>query len=401
MDVEQNSKIKFIMLVGKALHRYGASADRIETALYVLSSKLGIKADYFSLPTSIMANFQIGEDEFTRMARLDPGKINLEKLYLVDKTIDDVVERGMEVSTGTAELQRIVDKSVCHGAWSTNFSLLFLASGVSILLGGNLWDCLVSGLLGFFTGIFTAQIKLERFDTVLEAVAGFIVSFLAFGLSSWSDQLHPPLIVLSTMIYFIPGLSLTMAMGEIASQNLTSGTARLLGALVILLKIGFGVYTGSIVAQTYFDFNVATVQGMMIHFKVLALFIVSFSFVISFQARWREAPWIVVAGVTTYALSTLIALFWGQVAATFITGIYIGAAANAYARWAKKPAMIFALPAIILLVPGSIGFKGMEFLFSQDTVSGVNSLFNMTIIGISLVAGSYIGNTIIRPKRSL
>ena len=51
-------KIKFIMLMARALHRYGASADRIETALYVISEKLKVQADYFSLPTSIMASFK-------------------------------------------------------------------------------------------------------------------------------------------------------------------------------------------------------------------------------------------------------------------------------------------------------------------------------------------------------
>jgi uncharacterized membrane protein YjjB (DUF3815 family) len=63
--------------------------------------------------------------------------------------------------------------------------------------------------------------------------------------------------------------------------------------------------------------------------------------------------------------------------------------------------MIFSLPAIILLVPGSIGFKGLEFLFSHNTIEGINTLFNTFIIGIALVAGNYFGNILIKPKRNL
>ena len=103
-------KIRFIMLIAKALHRYGASADRIENALQVISEKLKIEASYFSLPTSIMGNFKVSDDdEFTRMERLDPGKINLEKLYYADKTVDDVIDEKISVADGIQRLQFIID----------------------------------------------------------------------------------------------------------------------------------------------------------------------------------------------------------------------------------------------------------------------------------------------------
>lgn len=395
-------KIRFIMLIAKALHRYGASADRIENALQVISEKLKIEASYFSLPTSIMGNFKVSDDdEFTRMERLDPGKINLEKLYYADKTVDDVIDEKISVADGIQRLQFIIDKKPLHSDFSTIISLIILASNISLVLGGNLFDSLLAGFLGLVLGIFNSEVKIERFDTISEALMAFTVAFTSFSFSSFYSGMHPNIIILSTLIYFVPGLSLTMAIGEISSQNLTAGTARLMGALVILLKLAFGTYLGSILAHYFFIPQGADFETTHELVKFMALLFISFSFVISFQARWQETIWIILAGTTTFYINSYVISQLGQTAATLITGTYIGAGSNLYARALNRPSMIVSLPAIILLVPGSIGFKGLEFLFSQNTVDGINTLFNTITIGLALVAGTYFGNLIIRPKRSL
>jgi len=394
-------KIRFIMLMAKCLHRYGASADRIENALFSISDKLKLNASYFSLPTSIMASFKVEDDEFTRMERLDPGKINLEKLYYSDMTVDDVIDEKVTLQEGINRLQFIIDKNPLHSDFSTVLSLMILASNVSLILGGNIFDALACAILGMIAGLFSAQVKIERFDTISEAIIAFIVAFIAFLLSSTQYDFHPNIIILATLIYYVPGLSLTMAIGEISSQNLTAGTARLMGALVILLKIAFGAYIGSVLAQ-----NIATAhipEVVVIHpiIKMISLVFISFSFVINFQSRWEETPWIILAALSTYWFNSFLIANLGTTAAALISGAYIGAGANLYARLLKRPSMIVSLPAIILLVPGSVGFKGLEFLFSQNTLSGINTLFNTLILGLALVAGTYFGNLIVRPKRSL
>lgn len=399
---EIKQKIRFIMLIAKALHRYGASADRIENALQIISEKLKIQASYFSLPTSIMGNFKISEDdEFTRMERLDPGKINLEKLYFADQTVDDVIDEKISIRDGIQRLQFIIDKNPLHSDFATIISLIILASNVSLILGGNVFDSFLAGFLGLVLGIFNSEVKIERFDTISEAIMAFMVSFTSFSFSSFYSGMHPNIIILATLIYFVPGLSLTMAIGEISSQNLTAGTARLVGAMVILLKLAFGTYLGSIMANYFFIPQTTDFETIHWLVKFTALILISFSFVISFQARWQETIWIIIAGMSTYYINVNVTAHLGQTAAALITGSYIGAGSNLYARVLNRPSMIVSLPAIILLVPGSIGFKGLEFLFSQNTVDGINTLFNTLTIGLALVAGTYFGNLIIRPKRSL
>lgn len=401
-SAEIKLKIRFIMLIAKALHRYGASADRIENALTIISQKLNINANYFSLPTSIMGNFKISEDdEFTRMERLDPGKINLEKLYFADKTVDDVIDEKISVKDGIARVKFIIDKAPLHSDFASIVAIIILASNVSLILGGNIFDSLLSAFIGLLIGIINSEVKIERIDTISEAIIAFITAFIAMSFSVFYPGLHPNIVILASLIYFVPGLSLTMAIGEISSQNLTAGTARLVGALVILFKLAFGTYLGSILSQYFFMPEMSEIETIHPLVKFISLLFISFSFVINFQARWQETFWIMLAGISTYYINSLIASQLGLTASALIAGTYIGAGSNLYARVLNRPSMIVSLPAIILLVPGSIGFKGIEFLFSQNALEGVNTLFNTLTIGLALVAGTYFGSIIIRPKRSL
>lgn len=401
-------KIRFIMLLARALHMYGASADRIETALYVLSQKLNIRADYFSLPTSLIANFKVGdnsdiEDEFTRMLRLEPGDINLEKLYFADKTVDDVVDGIISIDEGIHYLNHLIERPSLHSSRVFNLSLVCLTTSACIVLGGSWIDAAFSGFAGLMIALFRSEIKGERIDTIAEAIFAFVTAFLAFYCLKYIPELHPEVIILSVLLYFVPGLSLTTGIGEIASQNLTSGTARLMGAIVILLKLCFGVYLGSVMAKNFVDTgHVAShpiEHASLVIF--LAVFVLSFSFTIVFQARWRDSLWVLFAGLSSFFVQKVLVSLLGKIAATLVTGTYIGAGANLYARLCKKPSMIFSLPAIILLVPGSVGYKSLDLFFGQNTIMAVNTMFQTLVLCIALVAGTYFGNLIIGPKRSL
>ena len=125
------------------------------------------------------------------------------------------------------------------------------------------------------------------------------------------------------------------------------------------------------------------------------------TFVISFQARWQETFWIVLAGCSTFAMHTLVKASFGNLIGTLIAGIYIGVISNGYSRVLNRPSLNITLPSIILLVPGSVGFKGFEFLFINQTISGINQLFNTFNIGLALVAGTYFGSLIIKPRRMI
>jgi uncharacterized membrane protein YjjB (DUF3815 family) len=58
-------------------------------------------------------------------------------------------------------------------------------------------------------------------------------------------------------------------------------------------------------------------------------------------------------------------------------------------------------PGIIMLVPGSFGYRSLTALLDHQTVEGINFAFSMVILAISLVGGILTANAVIPPKRIL
>jgi uncharacterized membrane protein YjjB (DUF3815 family) len=85
----------------------------------------------------------------------------------------------------------------------------------------------------------------------------------------------------------------------------------------------------------------------------------------------------------------------------FLGGFLLGALANLYARFVRRPGAVIREPGIILLVPGSVGFRSVSYLFERDTTLGMDSGILLITLLISLVAGLLFGDLLVSPRRSL
>src|SRR5687768_5289081 len=103
MNTPFQEKVEFLTELARTLHRYGTPAYRLETCLMSVSQKLGIQSAFFALPTSILASFKVPaasledasgnpyDNEISRLIRVQPGEVDLEKLVEVDRVADQVL----------------------------------------------------------------------------------------------------------------------------------------------------------------------------------------------------------------------------------------------------------------------------------------------------------------------
>lgn len=390
------------MLVGSAFHRYGASSDRIEAALNEISKLLNIKADFFSLPTSITASFHIDEDrEEAKMERLAPGRVNLSKLTQVHDIITLVLEEKCSIKEGTEKLKAVMsEKPLFKGIYSA-LSYAVISGAVCILFRGTLYDVFFSYLLGLFVGLVSETVKKERLDSIKDAFLAFVVSVVSLVLLNLKLPVHPQIINISSLIVLIPGLMLTTSIRELASENLTSGTARLTGSFMILLKLSIGVYLGYLIFKNMGLQHLPNTEnlpeyGFWITF--IAVILASFALTISFQARLKDVWYIIAACLISFYTTKVFSIYLGQVAGVFVAGTIVAALANAFSKATRIPPLVFLLPAVTLLVPGSIGHKALQYLIENDVFSGVNNLVSTFLVGSSLVSGVLFGTSIIKPK---
>jgi uncharacterized membrane protein YjjP (DUF1212 family) len=389
----------FILALGRALHNSGEPTPRIEDMLEEMADRLGVRAQFFITPTSIFAAFGPEDAQHTHLVRTSPSGTNLGKLTRVDRVAKQVLRRELTPPEGLARLDAIDHEPPVVHPW---FRVLGfgLASGCAArFVGGGLREMAVAAGAGLALGVLSVlAARREALARLYEPMSAFLAAVLvsagafAFGGISYSRA------VVASLIVLVPGMVLTTAMQELTVGHLTSGTTRLMSAVTTFLGIGFGfAFAAEIVRQVAGAPPLAAVDRLPQWTEWVALLVASASFGLLLKAEWRDLGWIVLAAAVGYFTSRLGGRFLGPELGTFAGAFAVGMGSNLYARVFDKPEAITEVPGILILVPGSIGFRGITAMLDNEVVSGVETGFRMLMIAVSLVAGLLIAN-LMMPK---
>jgi uncharacterized membrane protein YjjB (DUF3815 family) len=231
-------------------------------------------------------------------------------------------------------------------------------------------------------------------------VGAAFVAFASGVASSWF-HITPSLVTIAALIVLLPGMSLTVAMTELATRHLIAGTARLMSAVIVLLELVVGVALGERLAGVLVHVHQAVPVPLPEWTQWLALVVSSIGIAIVVQAQLRAFAWILAACALGY-----VGAAFGTRALDAQLGVVVGAFAvgvlgNMFARLMERPAQVVQVPAVLLLVPGSMGFRGMASMLGHETLNGVETVFAMFVVATAIVAGILIANAVVSPRRSL
>ncbi len=209
-------------------------------------------------------------------------------------------------------------------------------------------------------------------------------------------------VTLAGVITLLPGLTLTTAMSELATRNLTSGTARLFGAGATFMTLGLGVGLGSELADLLPHVDVPRrVQQLPEWTEWVALVVLPLASVVHLRAMPRQIPAMLGAGILAYTGARLGAHVLGPEFGAFAAALLLGTASNAYARILDRPASVLATSGILMLVPGSIGFRSMSSMMQNDVVHGMQTAMSMLLVAVSLAGGLLFANVVVPPRRAV
>ena len=392
----------FILRLARAMHNYGYAAHHLEEVLADVAARLGLKAQFFSTPTSIMAAFGELETQHTHLIRVEPGEVDLGKLTDVSEVVEDVVQGRLSPSIGSNRIDAIVAAPPPYGVPSTVLAFGLASAAAARFLGGGLREILVSGGIGLTLGLLgVLGSRWPSLGRVYVPVAAFLAAALAAAMALVIPQYSVYVGTLAGLIVLIPGLTVTTAMTELSTGHLVSGTARLAGALILFLVIGFGVAMGGEVVRILFGQYSSLVHPLALPewTSWAALVVAPLAFTVLFRAHARDAGWILVAGALGILGSRFGAAKLGPELGAFIGALTIGVASNLYAWLLRRPSSVTLVPGTLLLVPGSIGFRSLSSLLDREVVTGVETAFTMVLIAAGLVAGLLLANVVTPLRR--
>ena len=403
MNARPDPRIRFLTELGRALHGYGIPSHRLEAALVSAARHLGIRAEFLSTPTSLISSFgEPGEQQVT-LARVTPGSLQLDKLVALDDVVESLYRGELTVDVAEAQLKAIVEAPPRYPAWAHVLAFAVASSAASNFFGAGWKEMgvafglgLVGGLLGWAAG------RVETIGRVYEFLLTLIVAFSAAALARVIGPLGTGPVVIGSIVVLLPGLTLTLALNELGTGHLVAGTARLTGSMMTFLQIGLGVGLGSRLAQVLpGEPREAGPAALPAWVLWVLLVVTAVALAVLFRARWREVPWIIAGALLAFWGARGGVLLLGAGLGTVVGALLVGVAGNLYARLRRRPSVVVIVPSIILLVPGSIGYRSLSFLMEKDVMSGVDNAFTALLVGVSLVAGLLLANVLVPPRNAL
>lgn len=401
--LELHDEVSFVLRLARALHSYGVPAHRLEDVLDSAARKLGLEGQFFSTPTSIFAAFGKQDEQRTFLIRVNPGGVDLGKLADMDAVAVRVLRKGLAPIEGSAQIDEIISAPPRYDKVLTTLAYGLASAAASRFLGGGGKEIVLSATLGILIGLLHLWVSRSAgLSRVFEPLAAFTVTVLAVVFSFTFGAYAVSNATLAGLIVLMPGLTLTVAMIELSTQHLASGTARLSAAFVVFLGMGFGVAIGNTITDKLWGAaRIARADALPEWTMWLALVAMSLALTVLLRAKPRDAIWIVLAGAIAFTGARAGAEWFGGDLGAFVGALVVSVASRFYALWLDRPATITQVPGILLLVPGSVGFRGLAALLDKQVISGVDTTFKMILTAAALVAGVLIANILAPLRREI
>ncbi|KAJ3298057.1 hypothetical protein HDU79_000908 [Rhizoclosmatium sp. JEL0117] len=404
-------KRQFILKLARYFHQYGCPSHRFEYHMEQVSKKLNVKAEFSLLPSLIMVSFEDENgDSNTQLIKVSGG-INMGKLAQVN-ALCLTLTQGLIDCREAHEMLDAIRAKRDYSDMLIQVTYPMCGFGVALLLFNLTWlEAGISAFLGLILGVVSIlSEKYSGFGYLFEFFGSLIATFVA---RSMQAPLHNYCfdyvkVTLSSLAVFVPGLSLTIAIIELSTKNIVSGTVRLIGALFTSMLYGFGMTLGS--ALVLWD-NTSptnpTCEPTSPLWAILFLIPLAMSVNVIFQSNRHQWPIMTLASALGYAayqfFNTIPSLSAQPTAVTALAGLVIGLTGNIYSRLTNDVAVAPIFSAIMLQVPGALSVKSTLGLFvgngstPSHGIDGVSFTFSMLTIGMSLSMGLFISTMLVWP----
>ncbi|HPY40428.1 MAG TPA: threonine/serine exporter family protein [Thiolinea sp.] len=395
---------RFIIELGTSLHAYGAPSHRLENLLQETTDVLGVEGTFLVTPTTMHFLFRdkASDEEYSHIERVQPNALDLNRLAYTHDLVDQVLAGQVSLEQGLDSLEQIRLRPEPYPRW-----LMFLAWGVlsasfAAVCGAGLHEVFAACAAGWLAyGLVVLAEHSKRLEEMLEPLAALLIALVSSGVAALGGQFNLPIVILSGIIAFIPGLVLTIGLRELAARHLLSGTTRIMDAGMMMFKLYFGAVFGLALGALWWTAPLIPIQASTVSWaSYLAVLGLSVSLLIIFKISWRDAPWGLVSGTIAYLSASfgteLFGASLGGLVGAFVVGLY----ANAYSLIKNRPTATVLLPGIVLLVPGSKIYIGLNNLVTGEAIiaNTVNGA-QVFLAFMAIVAGLMFANMVLPPKR--
>lgn len=393
----------FIEEMGAALFSCGLPMHVVEFYLVLVAQRLRCDITLVAINTHFWISFNPSSTAHMIVAK----KPSLSLSRMVDVCgVSEYMLHGMcSPVEGLAQLQAIARKKPAYPKWMLVPTMVCTCLFYAPLFNCGWTECGVAALSGLFIGLldyFTASwTSITRGH---DLIVGIISAVFAVLCDSYVRKINLLAAVFGGIVWFLPGLRITLSMLDLSTGNSVTGSAKFLSSIITAMNLGIGVVAGMTLGQATgigdeSDILNSTSYGTTPEwFLAICIVAVTFPCIILLDAKLSHTPQYIFGSAMAYYLSSYCTLYIGQAFGSWIAAVAVGLVGNIYGRLTQYPAIEFILFGILMLVPGSIGVRG---ILAGSALTTVTFLSQMLTVAIAIVTGLFTANVVLPPLRAL
>lgn len=236
--------LNFAVHTGELMLKSGAETYRVEdTITRILEKHHFYSVDTFVIPTGIMVTIECeGFSLCTKVVRVKNRGTRLDRIELINQLSRDYVAGIVSLTEASKQLKAI---SECEGYKNSTVILWIGISCAffSIMFNGNVLDFFITFLVGLGVGYLQNRLKHKHIVTffVLFICSLFIGFSVMFSYFLFKDALKIEPIIIGCIMPLLPGVAFTTAVRDAIGDELISGIARAVEALLVAVALAAGI----------------------------------------------------------------------------------------------------------------------------------------------------------------
>jgi uncharacterized membrane protein YjjP (DUF1212 family) len=302
---------------------------------------------------------------------------------------------------------RSIDES--SNPYSTVMELLgwmVVGTGLPIVLGGSWFDSLLStfgGAIAFGVLEFTGRFVPHYVNSWGLGLSSFLPAVLITAVRLVRVDVNVVISVLSSVAVPLPGYTVSLGLAELAANRIVRGAGHVISGLVTLLWLVLGGYLGESFVMAIARIEPSEYIPNAVNHLWLILFIplIAAALNVAFYIAHSDFFPAFFVSVLSYVVSFAANYIATSNASTFLSAMICTVIANVWSNYSDRSQPIVLTPAIVFLVSGSIGFRGIAEIFAGDSEKGMEQFVQMFVVALVITLGVLAGNTLFYPKTTL
>lgn len=403
-------KITLLLKTGQLLIESMADSNRIDRNMRRVVLLMNIPADKFHMHlsyTTLMININEEHASITRFQKCRYHAVNLDMLAKLSTLSWVALEQKFTLEQYDAALNEIIEAKKLYPRWMIILAV-GLACGSFCKLFGCDWPAFWITSFAASTALFVRQtLHKYHYNGFLNVAISAFCSVLIAGFSTLFDMSttpqHP---IFASVLFLIPGLPIINSVEDMIDGYTIVGFTRALIVSITIGAIAFGMIFALKLLQIN-DYSTILLSKNSLFMVGLSGAMAAGGFAIFFNVPIRALFFCFLGGILAVVVRNILLIKFGVSLpiSSFFGALSVGFMAVYLAHRLKIPANVFAVPAVIPMIPGIllyktiIGFLSLDASMEQAEIpaffqavnSGINGALSVLSIALGIAISSVIG----------